>query len=379
MTEAGIRHRLLRTSAVLFACVALSGCAGALLSASGPSIREIRNQAEAPAAGDHSPYALIDLSAETIGPYLRPADAPPALVVGERRMSEPRLAPGDVIRVMLADTVNEAGVFAPLASGGTVFEQLRIGADERVSLPYVGHIRLAGLTLFEAEERIRARLEGIAVEPQVHVTLTSERSATVLVAGAVRKPGRVSTLNGPLTLLDAINEAGGAVPEPYLVRVTVRSGTEAESYNYEDIMQGRNRMLAPGTEVVLDRNRLRFVAMGAVGKPGLHDFPSARPSLLEALGLVGGLRDTASDATGVFIFRLETPASAQGAQSGEPQARVFRLNLADPAAIFLARRFLVHPEDAIYVTNAAVHEWQKIISPIVQVLVLGRTIDSLGN
>ncbi|KCB46535.1 hypothetical protein L538_3811 [Bordetella hinzii 4161] len=44
--------------------------------------------------------------------------------------------------------------------------------------------------------------------------------------------------------------------------------------------------------------------------------------------------------------------------------------------MFLARQFLVQPEDAVYVTNAAVYEWQKIISPIVQVLVLGRTINA---
>ena len=34
---------------------------------------------------------------------------------------------------------------------------------------------------------------------------------------------------------------------------------------------------------------------------------------------------------------------------------------------------------AIYVTNAGVYEWQKIISAIVQVLVLGRTADALGR
>ena len=61
----------------------------------------------------------------------------------------------------------------------------------------------------------------------------------------------------------------------------------------------------------------------------------------------------------------------------QPKAEVFRLNLKEPAAMFLARQFLVQPEDAVYVTNAAVYEWQKIISPIVQVLVLGRTVETL--
>ncbi|MNV83006.1 hypothetical protein D3C71_1767800 [compost metagenome] len=54
-----------------------------------------------------------------------------------------------------------------------------------------------------------------------------------------------------------------------------------------------------------------------------------------------------------------------------------RIDMRDPAAIFYARQVMLKADDTIYVTNAAVYEWQKIISPIVQTLVLGRTIDSL--
>jgi polysaccharide export outer membrane protein len=88
------------------------------------------------------------------------------------------------------------------------------------------------------------------------------------------------------------------------------------------------------------------------------------------LGLTGGLDEASADPKGVFVFRMSPPGGA----NGQSVAEVFRLNMRDPAAIFLARQFLVQPEDAIYVTNSAVHEWQKIISPIVQVLATERTI-----
>ncbi|MCY1431169.1 hypothetical protein D9M71_471320 [compost metagenome] len=51
---------------------------------------------------------------------------------------------------------------------------------------------------------------------------------------------------------------------------------------------------------------------------------------------------------------------------------VLRLNMRDPAAIFYARQIAIKPDDTIYVTNAAVYEWQKVISPIVQTMILGR-------
>jgi polysaccharide export outer membrane protein len=106
--------------------------------------------------------------------------------------------------------------------------------------------------------------------------------------------------------------------------------------------------------------------MGSVKTPGLHDLPSASPSLLETLGSVGGLEESKADPTGVFIFRLveDDPTN--------PHAIVFRLNMRNPESIFLAKQFLMQPEDAIYVTNAAVYEWQKIITPIVQALLLGQ-------
>lgn len=115
------------------------------------------------------------------------------------------------------------------------------------------------------------------------------------------------------------------------------------------------------------------MAMGAVTQPGLHDLPSSNPSLLDVLGVAGGLNDRAADASGVFVFRL---SDTEKNEDGTPKAEVFRLDMKNPEAIFLARKFLVQPEDAVYVTNAAVYEWQKIISPIVQVLILGRTVST---
>jgi polysaccharide export outer membrane protein len=161
--------------------------------------------------------------------------------------------------------------------------------------------------------------------------------------------------------------------EPHLIRIVVRTGAKSYEFNYQDLLSGKNQIVPPGAEIVVERARKRFVAMGAVGDPGLHDLPSNASSLLEVLGTVKGLNESKADAAGVFVFRLAERTDESGQQVAQPI--VFRLNMKEPAAMFLARQFMVQPEDAIYVTNAAVYEWQKIITPIVQVLVLGRTIN----
>jgi len=358
-------------------CLALAGCGGSLLSGAGPSIRSITSADENTPVGGGARYEVVDLSADSIATYMRPPEMAPVHTVAPTSVPDVRLVPGDVLSVMIADNgAGEAAMFAPLAGGGTLFPKVRLDSKGRISLPYVGQVTVRGKTLSEVEQIIRSTLRGKVTDPQVHVELSGDLSGSVLVAGAVKAPGRFSAMQGPLTLLDAINQAGGPVLEPHLIRVVLRTGSDAQIFSYQDLLNGRNQVIPPHSEIIVERARKRFVAMGAVTQPGLHDLPSDNPSLLEVLGVAGGLRESSADPSGVFIFRLAEP---EPGTDGKPTARVFRLDMKTPEAIFLARQFLVQPEDAVYVTNAAVYEWQKIISPIVQVLLLGRIVHNGYN
>ena len=341
---------------------ALTGCG--ILSGAGPYQSSISLD-----SGNTDPrYEVIDLTASTISSYMRPSAAALTSDVSNLKVSNVYLIPGDVIGVMISDSAQEGALFAPLSAGGTVFPNVRIDAGGNISLPYVGDLKVSGMTLRSVERAIEKRLKGKAIDPQVHAELVGALSGSVLVAGAVKAPGRFSALQGPLTLLDAINQAGGPILEPHLAKVIVRTGSQAFTYSYEDLLQGKNQPVPPRSEIVVERARQRFVAMGSVKDPGLHDLPSANPSLLEALGAVGGLDESKADPTGVFVFRLNTTDSQQ------PHAQVFSLNMRNPESIFLAQQFMMHPEDTIYVTNAAVYEWQKIITPIVQAVLIGRQL-----
>lgn len=345
----------LKLAALALATLGLAGCGGTL-SGAGPYKGTIETKNEA--------YNLVDINASTIAPYMFGAPRLALASVTKPVSAEVRLAAGDVLNVLIADTAPEgSALFAPLATGGTQLKT-RIDSQGMLSLPYVGRQFVAGMTLNEVENMIRRQLKGITTDVQTHVELVGDLSGSVLVAGAVKTPGRFSTLQGPLTLLDAVNQAGGPVLEPHLVNVTVRNGKQVQQFNYEDILAGNNMVLRPNSEVVLDRARQRFVAMGAVGEPGLKDLPSQNTSLLDALGSVGGLREQNANPEGVFVFRMAE------ATNGKPT--VLRLNMRDPAAIFYARQIAVKPDDTIYVTNAAIYEWQKVISPIVQTMILGR-------
>ncbi|HEK1009810.1 TPA: polysaccharide biosynthesis/export family protein [Pseudomonas putida] len=347
----------LKLAALALATLGLAGCGGTL-SGAGPYKGTIESK--------NQPYNLVDINASTIAPYMFAAARAPLASVTKPVSAEVRLASGDVLNVLIADTAPEgSALFAPLATGGTQLKT-RIDSQGMLSLPYVGRQFVAGMTLNEVENMIRRQLKGITTDVQTHVELVGDLSGSVLVAGAVKTPGRFSTLQGPLTLLDAVNQAGGPVMEPHLVNVTVRNGSQVQQFNYEDILAGNNMVLRPNSEVVLDRARQRFVAMGAVSEPGLKDMPSQQTSLLDALSSAGGLKEGSANPEGVFVFRSAADAKSKPV--------VLRLNMREPASIFYARQIAVKPDDTIFVTNAAVHEWQKIISPIIQTMLVGKVV-----
>ncbi len=371
--------QLLQLSCLIFPLV-LAGCSG-VISAAGPGASTIINSKQKDSSGAptlENGYKFVELKPSTITEYMRPQTTQLKTNISKPSIPDLRLTAGDVIRVMISDSAEDGALFAPLAAGGTVFDKVRLNSQGSISLPYVGNLSLKGLTTSQAEARVREQLTKFVSDPQVFISLTGDLGGSVLVAGDVNKPGRYSTLEGPLTLLDVVNLAGGPKLEPYLVDVVVRNGSSVQRYNYEELLNGLNHPIAANTEVVIERARKRFVAMGAVSKPGLHDFPSKDPSLLDVLGTISGLNEQKANASGVFVFRLSdgiTFDPVTNTITSKEKPIVFQLNMKDPTSMFVAQQFRVQPDDAVYVTNAAVYEFQKLISPIIQVLVLGNALD----
>lgn len=356
--------RVLRFAAV-FALALLSGCSW--LSGSGPTRSAILSGPQDTAAAAN--YELVDLQAGTIAPYLLDRTRKDDGITSEGYSGNIRVMPGDVMRVLVADSV-EGGLFAPLAAGGTVFEAVRVDANGAISLPYAGRLKVQGKSLPAIEEMIKGRLQhSAAVKPQVMVDLADDRSNSVLVAGAVPRPGRFGGIKAPLTALDAITLAGGSTLPAYQADVVIRHGRSVTRIPYHQLLNGKNVAVEPRSELVVEPNLKRFVAMGALTKPGLHELPSKQTNLLDALGVAGGLNDRAADATGVFVFRLDGKTA-----EGAPKPIVFRLNMRNPESMFLAKQFELLPEDVVYVSNAPMYEWEKIITPIVQVLIVGQRV-----
>src|ERR1035437_4128158 len=83
-----------------------------------------------------------------------------------------------------------------------------IGINGDITLPLIGRVKAAGLTVEQLETELASRLNVYVQEPQVSVTVTEFRSQPVSVFGAVTTPGAVQ-LRGRKTLYEVFSMAGG--------------------------------------------------------------------------------------------------------------------------------------------------------------------------
>ncbi|MES1383943.1 SLBB domain-containing protein, partial [Vibrio cholerae] len=160
-------------------------------------------------------------------------------------------------------------------------------------------------------------------------------------------PGQQPISNIPLTLLDAVNRAGGITKDADWRNVTLtRNGVEEQISLYALIQKGdltQNRLLRDGDIVHIPRNDAQKVfVMGQVKQPQMLKIDRTGMSLTEALSTVGGINEAEADATGIFVIRSNQERSNQnGIAMGqdEPIASIYQLNIQDATALVMGTEF----------------------------------------
>jgi len=213
-----------------------------------------------------------------------------------------------------------------------VFEQpdldrtVRVSGDGTIRIPLVGVIPVAGLTVQEAEKKLRDLLEEkYLTDPQVSVFVKEYGSKKVSVIGAVGKPG-VYEMLGPRTLMQVLSQAGGltenAGAELYVLRAGEAGKEERLPVRVGDLMANRmpglNIAIEPGDVVSVPLDRMVYVYVdGAVKTPGRIEQLASRPiTLLQAIAKAGGTTERA-DVKGVQVLR----------RNGDAPQEVLEVNL----------------------------------------------------
>jgi polysaccharide biosynthesis/export protein len=312
------------------------------------------------------PFDVIDLTPTTVVAYRLPESPDrPSAASNLSAAVHITIAPGDSLKVRIFERYG-GNIFPTISGMSADLGVQRVAEDGTIKVPVVGVVHVAGLDLNQVEDRITQQLGNKVQEPEVIVDFESPRTQTVMVSGDVKKPGRWSILDDIRTVVDAINMAGGPsggssllVPANQLEVVVRRDGQVILRAQLSDLLAGADIPVRKGDEIVVRSNPRVYTVLGAVQKSGNVEMTKATLSLLEALGNVGGLQDQRANKTGVYVFRMGDLLNNPTAR-----ARVFRLDLYQPVSIFIAQQFGIQARDVVYVTNAPLYEYDKILSSI---------------
>ena len=187
---------------------------------------------------------------------------------------------------------------------------LRVDPEGNVSVPTLGTVHVAGLTVPEVQDAIAKSLkEGeILVAPHVRITVVQYSAGYITVLGEVQNPGRYQVI-AKRSLGDALGFAGGetlAAGDDIEIGRAATTGTPAIQHVHHLQHDGstdlRNVFVNPGDVVTVRRAGVVYV-MGAVNRPGGYLMVNeGRLDIYQALSLAGG---TALDAArnGMYIIR----------------------------------------------------------------------------
>lgn len=271
---------------------------------------------------------------------------------------EYRVGPGDILSVIVYDHPEltiPAGSERSAAETGN-----RIRPNGTMFYPYVGRVRVEGMTLDEVRNLITRRLANVINEPQVEVGIAAFNSQKVYISGAVANPGTLPLTIVPMTILDAISAVGGARENADWRNVTLsRNGGEERISLYAMMRQGdmtQNRLLRDGDLLhVPTMENQNVVVMGQVTRPGTIAIGNERITLTDALGRAGGVNESRAEPSGIFVVRGNPPGS-------EKFATVYQLDIRDATRLLLGTRFPLQPQDVVYVTSAPLARWNSVIS-----------------
>ncbi|AUJ68890.1 MULTISPECIES: polysaccharide export protein [Pseudoalteromonas] len=286
---------------------------------------------------------------------------------------EYRLGVGDVITIGVWD---HPELTIPAAVQRTAeFDGFRVQADGTINFAYAPKVPAAGRTVTELRTDLAKRLSRVIEEPQIDVKVVGFKSQKAYVTGEVTKPGVYPITETPVTLIDAINQAGGLTESADWETVTFTRGDKTEVIQLDDFYAegdiSQNRLLRHGDIVHVSRNDKRNVyVLGDVIKAGKVDVNRYGLSLAEALTDVGGFNERTADANGVFVLRK------RDLQKDGVLADVYQLHAKNVASLVLAEQFELEPQDIVYVTSAPLARWNKVISLLLPSL---STVDAIQD
>jgi polysaccharide export outer membrane protein len=236
-------------------------------------------------------------------------------------------------------------------------------------VPYLGAIKVSGLSPEAAREAIQSKLEPLISSPQVQVNVSPGRQNSVDLVGGVSAPGNFPMEDRSLTVLGLISMAGGVQGSVTNPQLRLHRGGSVYRTSMQRLVDNPSldTTLRPGDKLIVEKDARQFIALGATGTQTLIPFPKESVSALEAVSLAGGLTSSRADPGGVLVLReyaANQVVTGDGAGNIGPghQRVVFTIDLTTADGLFSAGKFAINPQDVVLATESPVNDARSILS-----------------
>jgi len=254
---------------------------------------------------------------------------------------------GDLIRISVEESPDLDGVY-PVAGDGTI------------DFKYVGRVVVAGKTIPDAVDHVKATLEkNYFKKATVRIEVSEYVAGSLMILGAIRNPGALPYKgNEIITLLEAITAMGGMTERAASDQVKIFRWKQGGSMEREvitvdlkkmmtDYDFSRDEYLRPRDIVVIpemgqEDSQSEFLVLGEFGNTGFHPWAPGL-NMIRAVSLAGGVSREAHLESG----RVLRP-------SGEGNYTVIPVDLARLfGSADMSMNLAVYPGDIIYLPSAA--------------------------
>lgn len=232
-----------------------------------------------------------------------------------------------------------------------------VGSDGMLQFPFVGSLKVAGLTVEEVRSQLGSRLARYIKNPDLTVRVQAYRSKRVYVGGDVRTPGLQSINDVSMSLPEALSRSGGLLPTADRGEVQISRGGTTYRVNLPQL-EARgvdpNTILLQNGDVVraVPRDEGKVYVLGEVTIPRALTMVDGQLTLNQALGEAGGLSVVSAAARQVYVIR----------NSSSMEPIVYHLDAHSPVAFALADNFQLQRKDVVYVDPHPLANWNRVIN-----------------
>lgn len=315
---------------------------------------------------------VVVLSSENIGDFAKPARGHQASHLPSGRNWTYAVGAGDILSIIVFDHPEltlPAGPQRSAAESG-----FQVASDGTITYPYIGSVRASGRSVGQLRADLSQRLANFIPDPQVEVRIAAYNSQSIVVSGEVKAPNRQPLTSVPLSLVEAINAAGGFSDDADPRGVSVQRGGRIHRVDVSGFLEGgmtqNNPVLRHGDVVNVPRRRAEEAyLLGEVARPDVVDLSREPITLTQAITRRGGLQQPRANARGVLVFRAH----------GNNMTRVFQLDTSVPSGLLLGTRFVLEPGDVVYVLRSPLQRWNDTIVRLLPTVQAVRAVDDLVN